>query len=454
MGKTTSGRDGAAVGGHAVVLGASLAGLAAAGTLAARFDRVTVVDRDTMPTAARPRRGVPQGRHAHLLLPSGLTQLAELFPGLGDDLRRRGAHLIPANEFRFYAAGGRLRLDGSRLAISGATRPLIEGVVRERLCRLDNVRLLDGCEAGGPTATGDGRVTGVWIHAPHDVGTEQHLAADLVVDATGRGSRSPRWLTQLGYAAPEPERLHIGVHYSTRLFRRDPGELDGCRHVAVGVPTGERRGGLVLAVEDDRWLVTLVGILGERPPTDLDGFIGYAGSLCADELHELAANAEPASDAATGAFQDYVRHRYDRLREFPAGYVVVGDAVCSLNPLYGQGMSVAIGEAAVLGRVLDDHGLSRIGPRFFRRSRRLVDAAWSLATGSDLGHPDVVGERTTSWRMLNAYINRLLSAGQHDPIVAGAFLEVASLVASPPRLMRPRIVGRVLRNGTAMAASA
>ena len=436
----------ATVGDHAVVLGASLTGLATAVTLSRRFDEVTIVERDPPPRAAQPRRGVPQGRHAHLLLPAGMRGLAELLPGFVDDLRGHGAHVIDAAEFRFHLRGGRLALDDTALTISGATRPVIEWVVRERVRALPGVRIVDGRDVVGLTASADrARVTGARIRARTGETGIETVPAALVVDATGRASRSPQWLADLGYAEPREERLDIGVHYTTRLFRRDPGDLGGCRHVAVGIPPGDRRGGLALAVEGGRWLVTLVGSRGMRPPAPLPGFGEYARSLWRPDLYDIVAGAEPLGDASIGAFPAYLRRRYDRLRRFPGRYVVTGDALCSLNPLYAQGMSIAIRQAQVLGHVLDRHGLDRVGPRFLRAARRDVDAAWLMATGADLADPGVEGPRPASWRLVNAYMNRLLAVAHRDPVVANAFLEVTGMVARPQRIMSPRIAVRVLR---------
>ena len=220
----------------------------------------------------------------------------------------------------------------------------------------------------------------------------------------------------------------------------------------VTIPQDGRRGGVVLAVEGDRWIVTLVGLTGERPPADLDGFIEYARTLWVDDLHELVAAAEPLGEASTGGFPSYLRHRYDRLRSFPSRYVVTGDAVCSLNPVYAQGMSVAIGEARALGQILDQHGLDRVGLRFFQRTKRTLDEAWTMATGADLGYPGVEGRRPARWRLINAYVNRLLRVAHRDPVVATAFMEVNGMVARPQHLMRPRIVSRVFAGGRRPAA--
>lgn len=437
---------------HAVVLGAGLAGLAMASALAQRFRRVTIVERDALPETARHRTGVPQGRHAHHLMPGGLSDLAELLPGLLDDVTAYGAHLIPSSEVPFYLGGGRLRLDDDGLMVCGATRPLIEAVVRDRVRALPSVRFVERCDADGLVTTPDKtRVTGVRLRSRIDPQADETVAADLVVDTTGRGSRSPHWLADLGYPVPEEERMRVDVHYSTRLFHREATDLDGCRHAIVGIPPGGNRGGLTLAVEGNRWLVTIVGMLGERPPTDIDGFIDYARTLASGEIHEVASAATPIGQGTTGAFHEYLRRRYDRLPSFPERYVVSGDAVCSLNPVYAQGMSVAISQARTLGMILDRHGLDRVGMRFSRQTRRLVDAAWTLATGADLGHPEVQGPRPLSWRVVNAYMRRLLPAAHRDPLIADTFLKVNTFVEPPPRLFHPRILARVLRAGRAPA---
>lgn len=431
------------VGEHAVVLGASLAGLATAAALADRFDRVTIVERDTLPRSGEHRRGIPQGRHVHILLPAGRVGLEELLPGVVDDLRARDACVMDTTEVRFHIADGSLLLDDADLELVGATRPLLESVVCDRVRALPGVRFLEGHVARGLLTSPDrSRVTGVRLGSG-DSNTEEALAGDVVVDATGRGSRSPQWVADLGYPSPDEERLQVGVHYTTRLFRREPGDLDGCQNLVVTIPQDGRRGGVVLAVEGDRWIVTLVGLMGERPPADLDGFVEYARTLWVCDLHELVAAAKPVGEASTGGFSSYVRRRYDRLRRFPSRYVVTGDAVCSLNPLYAQGMSVAIREARALGPILDQHGLDRVGPRFFESTKRTIDEAWTIATGADLGYPAVKGPRPARWRLINAYFNRLVRAAHRDPVVAKAFMEVNGMVTPPQHLMRPRIVSRV-----------
>jgi 2-polyprenyl-6-methoxyphenol hydroxylase-like FAD-dependent oxidoreductase len=434
------------IGEHAVVLGGSLAGLAGAAVLAQRFERVTIVERDVLPQTGEHRKGLPQARHVHVLLPAGLLGLAQLFPGVHEELRERGAHVFGAGALRFNIAGGSLLLRDGDVEFLAVSRPLLEGIARECVRALNNVRFAEGCDACGLTTTPDrSRVTGVRLRSHTGRGAEQAVVADLVVDATGRGSRSPRWIAALDYPVVSEERLHVGVHYTTRLFRRAHEIPGDWRQVNADIPREERRGAVALAVEGERWIVTLVGLLGERPPADLDGFVEYARTLWTRDVHAVIADAEAIGEASTGAFPANVRRRYDLLRRFPDGYVVIGDAVCSLNPVYAQGMSVAFGQALMLARVLDRHGLQRVGPRFFRQTKRSTEVAWSMATGADLGHPGVEGPRSARWRLLNAYIRRLFGVAHGDPVVAEAALRVIGMVSPPEHLMRPPIAWRVLR---------
>ena len=437
------------LGEHAVVLGGSLSGLACAAVLAERFERVTIVERDGLPQTGWQRKGVPQGRHVHVMLPAGLAWLAELFPGIVDDLGERGARVFDSRGLRFNIAGGSLLVvEDADVRFIAASRPLIEGIARERVRSMDNVRFAERCDACGVTTTADrSRVTGVRLRARTDGRADEAVEANLVVDGTGRGSRSPRWLTALDYTAPREEHLHVGVHYTTRLFRRAPATSGDWRNVTVAIPPGERRGAVALAVEGDRWIVTLIGILGERPPSDLDGFVEYARTLWTRDVHAVVADTEAIGDASTGAFAASVRRRYDRMRRFPDGYVVTGDAVCALNPVYAQGMSVAVGEALALARVLDRHGLDRVGRRFFRQTRRIVGGAWSMATDADLSHPGVEGPRSARWRLLNPYIVRVFRVAHCDPVVAEAALRLITMVRPPEHLIHPRIVWRVFRGG-------
>ena len=435
------------IGKHAVVLGASMAGLTAARVLADTYERVTVLERDTLPATAAHRKGVPQSRHAHGLLAAGRIALEELFPGLTDELVANGA--LPGDlqaEARWYNYGLRLCPAPRDLRGIALSRPLLEGCVRERVRALPNVRVVDRCDAAGLVGTPDGRrVRGVRVLRRADSSAEEVLEADLVVDATGRGSRSPLWLEALGSPRPAEAEVRVGGANASRVYRRRRDHADGDRAVVVAATVERPRGGVMLAMEGDRWMVTLNGYLGQRPPTDPDGFVAFAAGLPTSDIFEVISDAEPLGEVLPARYPASVRRRYERLDRFPEGYLVVGDAVCGFNPIYGQGMSVAALEALTLRECLRADPATGLARRFFAKAARIVDIPWGIAVGADLRFPGIHGARTAKVRLVNAYLARFHVAAATDPVLGRAFLRVVNLKDRPESLLGPTIALRVLR---------
>ncbi len=438
------------VGHHAVVIGASMAGLLTARVLTETYDRVTIVERDTLPACGEHRRGVPQAHHLHGLLASGLAALETLFDGFADEMVMAGALLgdIQA-DFRWYLDGHHYRQVPSGLHGLSASRPLLEGHVRQRVRALPTVGVLDGCDAAGLEVSADGRrVIGLRVLPRADGAAAQVLDADLVVDASGRGARTPVWLEQLGYPRPARDEVRIGVGYASRLYQLDPDVLVG---EGGGISNGtltHRYGGGLQRLEHEQMLVTLGGYEGNHPPVDPEGFTAFAARLPAG-LYEIIQQAEPLSDPVRFTFPVSVRNRYERLctrREgrFPDGLLVLGDAMCSVNPFYGQGMSVAAMEALALRGCLRG-GTRRLAARFFRAAARIVDSAWDISVMGDLRLPEVVGRRTLKVRLVNAYLPRVHAAAAVDGRVGAAFLRVSNLLDPPPRMLSPTLVLKVLR---------
>jgi 2-polyprenyl-6-methoxyphenol hydroxylase-like FAD-dependent oxidoreductase len=425
--------------GTAIVMGGSLAGLLAARVLADFYQRVTVLERDTLGAATECRRGVPQGRHTHGLLAGGREALEKLFPGISGQLLAAGA--VPGDitgESRWFLEGGYHCRFSSGLTALAMSRPFLEAMVRERVRQLPNVHFRDSQEVRGLlTSPGKSRVAGVEL-------ASETLSAGLVVDASGRGSHTPRWLEEMGYPKPVEERVEIALAYTTRCFRRRRGDMGGDVAIIIPPTPAGKRGGVMLAQEAERWTVTLVSHFGAGAPADLNGFIEFSRSLPAPDIYEGIRAAEPLGEAAALRFPASVRRRYEKLSRFPRGYLVMGDAMSSFNPIYGQGMTVAALEAVELQAVLAA-GKADLARRFFPRAAKAIDIPWSIAAGNDLRMPEATGRRTFAVKALNAYMSKLHRAAHHDPAVALAFHKVGNLLAPPQAVLHPRIAGRVLR---------
>jgi len=398
-----------------------------------------------MPAVGDHRRGVPQGRHLHVLHPRGAQVLDELFPGL---LARMTAHGAVRGDTtgtgRWQLSGHRFRQEHSGVSGILASRPFLEGHVRAALGDLPGVTLVPGHDIVGLTVTDDRRrVTGVRLASHGATAPTETLPADLVIDATGRGSRTPRWLTELGYPTPNEDRLEIGLGYASRTYRLRPGALGTDHGVVTGATPSVPRGGVLAAIEGDRFILTVSGILGDHPPIDPTGFEAFAATLVFPDITQALEDAEPLDDPVAIRFPAGVRRRYERLRRFPQQLLVTGDAVCSFNPVYGQGMTVAALEALALRRLLAG-GVPQ-PRRYFRDIARLVDVAWDMAVGGDLAFPQVPGPRPMTVRLVNAYLARLQAAAASDASLATAFIRVVGMLDRPETLLRPDRVIRVLR---------
>jgi 2-polyprenyl-6-methoxyphenol hydroxylase-like FAD-dependent oxidoreductase len=429
--------------GQAIVIGAGIGGLLVSRVLADSYDKVLILERDSLPNVGEHRKGIPQGRHVHGLMARGRSIIEELFPGITDELISLGA--IPANigkDMLWYQNGGYHCETGSETRTLLVGRPTLEGQIRMRLLERNNVSIKERCAVHALVMDDTGSaVIGVRATAG---GREEIFNADLVVDSSGRGSQLPAWLRNAGYDAPVETRVGVVVRYATRLFKRSPGQMRG-KYGAVIVASPElKRGSVTIAQEGDRWLVTLAGRGGEQPPNDLPGFTEYARSLAAPDVHQLILAAEPLDDGAVYGFPQSQRRYYEQLDAFPTGLLAFGDAICAFNPVYAQGMTVAALEALCLQRCLAD-GTGQLANRFFKLIAQPVDAAWRMAASGDLRFSKGEYRPPRKVRAMNWYMDRFQVAARNEPAVAAAFVEVVNFNQPPSTLTIPRIALRVLR---------
>ena len=421
---------------HAVVAGGSIAGLLAACVLRASASRVTIVDRDELPDEPVHRKAVPQSRHTHGLLARGLEIFEELLPGLGADLVERGALIRDVQrDVLWYNDDFRVRRARSGMKVLLVSRPMLESYVRSRVRALPGVTLLSGTEVTGLRER-DGAVTGV------DIGATT-LDAGIVVDATGRSNRGPAWLSACGYPDVAEDVVRANLVYVSREYRRTPGAQDFTGIIHSHHPANPIGGG-TLAVEGDRWLVTMLGMNDDVPPAVPGAFEEFAARLAGDELYRLVTTAEPISDLNRFRIGPSVRRRYERCARLPEGYVALGDSLCCFNPAYGQGMTTAAMAARWLRTCLES-GTGRLTRRYFAGVTRIIDVPWAITVGNDLRFPHVEGPRTRRIKLLNGYLPRLHRAATVDPAIGGTFLRVANFLSPPQSLLSPGTLWRVWR---------
>ena len=425
------------------VVGGSLAGLFAAAAASTAGHRVTVLDRDELTADTLAHPGVPQGRQPHVYLLRGLRAAEELLPGVLDELRAAGAVDLETGRLATLSEQGWLPIRDADMVGLSMSRPLFERVVRRRVLALPGVTLL----AGRP-------VTGLRRPGGPDrpwrvVTTAGEIAADLVVDASGRASRLPAWLPTLGVGVPTTEEVDARIGYAAREFTDVP-ELHELSGILVGATPESGRGGLALPIEDGHWVVLASGSGDRRPPRDVDGFMASLRAERDPALVRVAERARPVDDVLIYRRNGNRRHRYDRCRNWPAGLLAVGDSFVSFNPIYGQGITVAALDALVLrdaltaaaGRPFDRRDTRRV----MRRLARVAGLPWAIATGADLRQPTSSGHQNRAQRMTSAWVRELNRQAVHGSERAHlAVQSLAHLIGSPAGLVHPALLVGVTR---------
>ncbi|MFI5506242.1 NAD(P)/FAD-dependent oxidoreductase [Mycobacterium sp. NPDC051804] len=430
-----------------------MGGLLAASVLANHFQTVTIVDRDDLPDQPTNRRGVPQGRHVHALLGGGAQALNSFLPGILQELRSGGAVVLDDGDLsRCYSAfGGHVmprvgqgkNFDPARDSSYQASRPFLEFHVRRRLAMMPNVTIKGGLDVAELIATEDRRrVTGVRV-AERGSGIERDMAADVIMDATGRAARTPVFLESLGYERPPEDRIVVRTTYASQALRIPAATIRELITVISPVPD-RPRGMFLAAYEHDMWIFTVFGMTGQEPPGELAGMLAFAQDYAPAHVGTAISAGEPVGEVVRHRIPHSQWRRYDKLRRFPEGLLVCGDAICSLNPIYGQGMSVAAMDAVALRDCLR-RGSADLARRYFRATAKSIGTAWSLGSGSDLRFPEVQGRRTPLTRLTNWYGDWMIAACAKDTTVLTQFFRVSNLIDPPTRLVSPSFVFRTAR---------
>jgi 2-polyprenyl-6-methoxyphenol hydroxylase-like FAD-dependent oxidoreductase len=434
---------------HAVVIGGSIAGLLTARVLSEQFAQVTILERDTLPDGYAHRKGAPQSHHAHALLAGGAQILEQLFPGIAADWQAAGARTWDVGEgLELVVATGRAPRLITGIRYYTVSRVLVEGSIRQRVRRIPTVTIRQGVEVTGlHTDAGHSVVDGVWLRAGGSREEPQFFAADLVVDASGRGSKLPIWLESLGYDKPAKTVVTAHGGYASRWYAL-PADVRGGSAISWVVlqPPHTPRAGVILPAEGDTAVVTLLGTNGTYPPADAAAFTAYAAALPDPMLAEIIRQATPISDIAVYRRIESQMWHYDQMRNLPERLLVLGDAYVSLNPLYGQGMTVAAMSAAALRTTLLKHpSPDGLGRTFQKNLARVIAPFWQIATSEDLRWPAVEGARpTAATRFLHWYMDYVMALIPRHPDVFITFLQVQHGLAAPTALFKPRVLLPIL----------
>jgi 2-polyprenyl-6-methoxyphenol hydroxylase-like FAD-dependent oxidoreductase len=439
------------LGKQAIVVGAGMGGLAAAGALADYFEYVIVLERDRLLSEVAHRAGTPQARHVHVLLAGGQRAFESLFPGVTEELANAGA--VPMrmavdtrSELAGYDPFPQRDLGWDNYSMS---RSLAEYVVRKKLAKRANVELRQHCRVAAIAATSanGAAVSGVRL-AGHN-GEGEFLAADLVVDASGSGALSLAVLQSTGHPVPAETRIGVDLAYATTVFSiPDEAPSDWRGVYTFPDPPLSSRGGLMMPIEGDRWILSLGGAHGDVPPGDLTGFLAFAERLRTATIHRAIQRAKPVAEVARFAFPESIRRHFEQMVSFPRGLIALGDALCRFNPIYGQGMSVAAQEACILRDLLATRAAARdplegLPQAFFAAIQELIDTAWATAAVQDFAYPQTRGERPPDIENTLKLALALNRAAARDANVHKLAVEVRQLLKPRSAYRDPAFVAQV-----------
>ena len=434
------------LGSHAVVLGAGMAGLAAAQVLSNHFSRVTVLERDRLPDEPLPRSGTPQAPHAHALLAGGLQALQSLFANFENDLVNAGAVRTRAGKDIRLERPGFDPFPSRDLGFDTffMSRPLLEAVTRRRVRENPKIEIQARRRATEIVASPD-KLRVEAVRCDREDGGADTIDADFVVEATGRGGLTLQLLVRLGLEKPEETEIEIDQAYSTIIVERPQNQDTPWAGVMV-LPSApaSSRGGFLFPIEKQRCILSIGGNHGDAPPGDQEGFLDFVKSFRTSTIYDAVKDARPTADIVRFRLPASSRRHFERLELFPAGLLVMGDAVCRFNPVFGQGMSVAAREAVVLAHLLqDDVPMHRLAKEFFAAIQPTIEAPWGVAQ-TDFVYPATRGIRPADFGQRIQYNVALTKLAAQDAEVHKLVAEVSQLLKPQSALREPALATRVM----------
>ncbi len=430
---------------HATVVGGSMAGLIAARVLSNHFEKVTIIEKDIVNNEPETRKGQSQTKHIHLLLVQAMNTLSHYFPDLKEELLANGAlELDVGNDYNWYSYGGIKKKGKTGITALTMSRPLLEYHVKKGVVSMGNIVIQDNTKVKE-------------IHIKNNVvralsiekeGKREELKTDFIVDASGRGSKSFKWLKQHGYEIPQESKIKIDITYVTVLFKRKKVALGQKLEVISYSPEApkEKLGVVMMPIEDDRWVLTLIGMRGAIPPQNDQELIMFLKKLPIKGIYDIVSETDRLTEFMVYKYPNSVRRHYEKLKNFPGSYIVLGDTISSFNPMYAQGMASSIFQAKILDEVLgqitsNDH----IFKPYISKVTKIIEALWTAGAYEDFKYPETEGKKPIAANLVNNYMKTLQKAANNDAELFKEILEVAGFLKPGMKLFRPKILWKVFR---------
>src|SRR6516162_6407985 len=434
---------------HAVVIGGSIAGLSAARVLSDCYARVSVYERDELPSAPANRATVPQDRHLHMLMARGANEFEGLFPGLLKDMVAAGVPVLENRPDRIHlGAAGHVLGTGHTLRDEFTayvpSRPHLEWQLRKRVQEIDNVGIVRRSVAEPRFDRARQRVTGVVLN-PLDQGEPEFVPAGLVVDAAGRGTRLPVWLEQWGYQRPPENTVEVGIGYASHQFRLPEGAIRE-RVIVAGASRQQPLGLGLLGYEDGTWTLTTFGVAKVEPPHTFPEMLALAGKILPQRISTALEHGEPVGEVAFHRFPTSRWRRYHKLDRFPAGILPLGDSVASFDPTFGQGMTMTSLQAGHLRQALADGPGGDLARDVNRATAKTTYPVWMMTAIGDLTFHHATGRTPWWYRPVGNLFDQFLGAAETDPVLAEWFLRRFSLLDSLYMVPSARMVVRTIRH--------